>query len=228
MNEEKNEETIEEEIKPYTQKEVPQKKSYFGLITIASSVILGLSFLGGSYLLTQNYKESNPDKITEVSKEDEVDGFDKAFLSQVNPTTFTSLEDVVVDRTQSPFSDGYVADSENLTYLNGRNAQKLFDNKESFLLYVGRPNCPYCHEFRKSQDKALEELGMTIYSIDSIFAKYDLKLKDIMQNVLEVEYVPAVFVIENGEVKGNLFDDLKEDEAYNYEKVKGWFETNKI
>ena len=226
MNEEKNEETFEEEIKPYTQKEVPQKKSYFGLITIASSVILGLSFLGGSYLLTQNYKESNPDKITEVSKENEVDGFDKAFLSQVNPTTFTSLEDVVVDRTQAPFSDGYVANFIQ-NYIKSP-IQKLFDNKESFLLYVGRPNCPYCHEFRKSQDKALEELGMTIYSIDSIFAKYDLKLKDIMQNVLKVEYVPAVFVIENGEVKGNLFDDLKEDEAYNYEKVKGWFETNKI
>ena len=222
-----------EEIVPFTQKNEPEKKSKVGIYAICASVLLGVSVLGFGYYSTLSDKEPVKDKTEQTTKtttsEDSdniVDGYNLKFKDMVNADEHKSLEDKVIDYTQEPFTDGYKIQNDNLTYLNGDEASKLIENGDKFLVYVGRPNCPYCHLFRQAQDKVLKELGVKIYSIDTIYARYDTKLFDIVDKTLGVETVPEVLVVENGEVKSTLFSDLGEDDGFKEDSIKQWFTNN--
>lgn len=226
-----------EDITPFTQKNEPKRKSKFGIYSIVASVILGCVVFGGSYLITQNNKENTnkpkteqttqTSKTSQSSEEDTiVDGFNIKYKDKVDVDGHKSLEEKVVNFSVEPFNDGYKLQNNNLTYLNGDDAEKLMNSNERFLVYVGRPNCPYCHMFRKVQDKVLKELNANIYSIDTIYARYDTKLYDLLDSKLGVETVPEVLVIEKGEVKSRLFDDLGEDNGFKEENVKNWFVNN--
>lgn len=222
-----------EEIVPFTQKNEPEKKSKVGIYAICASVLLGVSVLGFGYYSTLSDKEPVKDKTEQTTKtttsEDSdniVDGYNLKFKDMVNADEHKSLEDKVIDYTQEPFTDGYKIQNDNLTYLNGDEASKLIENGDKFLVYVGRPNCPYCHLFRQAQDKVLKELGVKIYSIDTIYARYDTKLFDIVDKTLGVETVPEVLVVENGEVKSTLFSDLGEEDGFKEDSIKQWFTNN--
>lgn len=222
-----------EEIVPFTQKNEPEKKSKVGIYAICASVLLGVSVLGFGYYSTLSDKEPVKDKIEQTTKtttsensDNIVDGYNLKFKDMVNADEHKSLEDKVIDYTQEPFTDGYKIQNDNLTYLNGDEASKLIENGDKFLVYVGRPNCPYCHLFRQAQDKVLKELGVKIYSIDTIYARYDTKLFDIVDKTLGVETVPEVLVVENGEVKSTLFSDLGEDDGFKEDSIKQWFTNN--
>lgn len=222
-----------EEIVPFTQKNEPEKNSKVGIYAICASVILGSSVLGFGYYSTQYVKEPIKDKTEQTTKtttsEDSdniVDGYNLKFKDKVDVDEHKSLEDKVIDYTQEPFTDGYKIQNDNLTYLNGDEASKLIENGDKFLVYVGRPNCPYCHLFRQAQDKVLKELGVKIYSIDTIYARYDTKLFDIVDKTLGIETVPEVLVVENGEVKSTLFNDLGEEDGFKEDNIKQWFTNN--
>lgn len=223
-----------EEIIPFTQKNEPKRKSKFGIYSIVASVILGCVVFGGSYLIAQNSKENTnkpkTEQTTQTSKTSEkdtiVDGFNIKYKDKVDVDGHKSLEEKVIDFSVEPFNDGYKLQNNNLTYLNGDDAEKLMNSNARFLVYVGRPNCPYCHMFRKIQDKVLNELNANIYSIDTIYARYDTKLYDLLDSKLGVETVPEVLVIEKGEVKARLFDDLGEEKGFKEENVKNWFVNN--
>lgn len=232
MSNKDNKDNLEkEDIVPFTQKNEPEKKSKVGIYSIVASVILGCGVLGGSYLLTQNNKENanepKTEQTTQTSEEDNiVDGFNVKYKDMVDVDGHKSLEEKVVNFSEEPFNDGYKLQNNNLTYLNGVDAEKLMNSNDRFLVYVGRPNCPYCHMFRQIQDKVLKELDANIYSIDTIYARYDTKLYDLLDSKLGVETVPEVLVIEKGEVKARLFDDLGEDNGFKEENVKNWFVNN--
>lgn len=222
-----------EEIVPFTQKNEPEKKSKVGIYAICASVLLGVSVLGFGYYSTLSDKEPVKDKTEQTTKtttsensDNIVDGYNLKFKDMVNADEHKSLEDKVIDYTQEPFTDGYKIQNDNLTYLNGDEASKLIENGDKFLVYVGRPNCPYCHLFRQAQDKVLKELGVKIYSIDTIYARYDTKLFDIVDKTLGVETVPEVLVVENGEVKSTLFSDLGEEDGFKEDSIKQWFTNN--
>lgn len=222
-----------EEIVPFTQSEkTPEKPSKFGYYSLIASVILGFGVLGGSWALSKSYDNIDYTQTSqkEQEKKDKLKDkkVNKEFKNQVDTKTFKSKPEVVVDYSQEPFSNGYKVDDSRITYLNGVNAWEKVNNKESFLLYVGRPNCPYCHVFRQYQDSALKKLDIDIFGIDSIYAKYDLKLGDFMEDFLEVEFVPAVFLIEEGKVVKEMTAEMPEDWSYDYETIKEWFEENKI
>ena len=223
-----------EEVVPFTQKNQPEKKSKFGIYAICVSVILGVSALGFGYYSSQNAENDLKDKTeqtttktstTEVA-DNIVNGYNLKFKDMVDVDAHKSLEDKVIDFSEEPFTDGYKLQNDNLKYLDGEEAQKLVDSGERFLVYVGRPNCPYCHVFRQAQDKVLKELDATIYSIDTIYARYDTKLFDIVDKTFGVETVPEVLVVENGEVKSTLFKDLGEEKGFEEESIKEWFTNN--
>lgn len=226
-----NKDNKKEEIVPFTQENPEPKKSNFGKYIILASVVLGLGVLGGGYAISNqadsddSTKESSDTTATESTESTtEVGEVDKSYANQVDADAHKSLESVVVDTTEDPFTDGYKLDNSQLTYLDSKEATELMENGDKFLVYVGRPNCPYCHEYRQVQDPVLKELGEKIYSIDTIYARYDKKLIEIVQD-LDIDSVPTVVVIENGKITKDLIEDLGNDYT-NYDSLKGWFEEN--
>lgn len=237
-----------EEIKPFTERTVNQKPqkpkgqggNKLGIILLASSVVAGTLVLGGSWYVAQRGEEAMNNgyapKTEQTSTIESEETESSVVIDETNPnlelvdvTTFKTIPDKVIDWTKEPFSDGYKQDDSQLEYVNGDMLEEL--NKEGkYLVYVGRPNCPYCHVYRQNQDKVLKNLDMKIYSIDSIYAKVDEKLNKIINEQWGLEGVPTVYVIEDGKVVKEIYDDVDPDnfeELYDADFLTQWFNDNK-
>ncbi|MFS9247488.1 thioredoxin domain-containing protein [Streptococcus sp. HMSC072G04] len=45
--------------------------------------------------------------------------------------------------------------------------QEKIDNKEDFLLYIGRESCPYCQKFAPKLAVAIQKTNQTVYYLDN-------------------------------------------------------------
>lgn len=216
----------EKNEKSFTQKttESPNNNNKFFKIAVGSIAVLAV---GGISVMALQNKDSDKDttKSSASTSTSTTSAYNQEYASKVDASSKKSLEDKVVDYTVAPFTDNYKLDDSHLNYLDSTEAKELLASNKKFVVYVGRPNCPYCHMFRQVQDLVLKELDKDIYSIDTIYARYDTELYTILSKQLDITSVPTVVVIENGKIKKDLTEDLGSD-YMNKEKVKEWFSEN--
>lgn len=210
------------DLKPFTQEgntDKPKKNNNI----VVGSVVAGLAAftIGGMVLINQK-DTKDTDKTTQTTgtkKSGEVNGVD---VTTVDAKAFKSIPDKVIDYTEEPFNDGYVLDDSHLTYVNNDMYQDL-KKSGKHIIYIGRPNCPFCHVFRQNMDVALKELDMNIYSMDTIYARYDGDLLKELDE-LGVASVPELVVIENGKVVKKIYDDFETDPTK--EQLEAWLTDN--
>lgn len=215
--EEKN--VVEKEV---TKETLPKKKRNVPLVAVSSVVLGALALYAGSslgtLLGTPNAPESDTSAaVEEAVVEEEVVAWKAAPLIDGEPKL--NPEDVI-DRSVAPWSDGYKLDDTHLDYLTADEFEAKIDSGERFVIYIGRATCPYCHEYRQLQDKALSNLGETIYSVDTEYYKNNEKIAELREN-LDVEFVPDVVVIENGKATTHLPEEIQ---VSSVEGVTEWFE----
>ncbi len=108
------------------------------------------------------------------------------------------------------------ADTDNLVAVSFAEVEQLVAGSEPSLVYIGRPNCPYCAAFAPKLNKLVAETDTTMYYYDV----YDVKTNDPemyeqQMKSLGVSGVPTVLEVANGEVSRNISGDdiYKETEA---------------
>lgn len=206
----------------------PEKKTKMNipLVTISAIVLGALSLYGGSVLgnmlgtpndASTDVAIESESSTSESTEEEEVVAWTPAPLIDGEPKL--NQEDVV-DRKVAPWSDNYKLDDTHLDYLTAEEFEAKIDSGERFVIYVGRATCPYCHEYRQLQDKALGNLDETIYSVDTEYYMNNEKIAELRKN-LDVEFVPDVVVIEDGKAVTHLPEDVQ---VSSVDGVTEWFE----
>lgn len=216
----------EKNEKSFTQKTTEPLNNNNKFFKIAVGSISVLAVGGISVMALQN-KDSDKEttKSATSTTNNATSAYNQEYASKVDASAKKSLEDKVINYTEAPFTDNYKLDDSHLNYLNSTEAKELLAGNKKLVVYVGRPNCPYCHMYRQVQDPVLKELDKDIYSIDTIYARYDTELYTILSKQLDITSVPTVVVIENGKITKDLTEDLGSD-YMNKEKVKEWFSEN--
>ncbi|MBM7643607.1 thioredoxin [Streptococcus loxodontisalivarius] len=87
--------------------------------------------------------------------------------------------------------------TEELISINAQQLQSLIDDKEDFILYMGRPTCPYCRAFLPNLIRALKESKTKIYYIDS--EKYAGASLQAFRDKYQLSTVPNLTVYHNQE-----------------------------
>lgn len=87
------------------------------------------------------------------------------------------------------------------------------DNKEDFIVYIGRPTCSACVEFLPKVESAVTENDLTIsyYNVDDAAAEDDTA-KNAMLDRLQIEGTPTLVAIKGGEEAGRLVGNKSADE----------------
>ncbi|MGT2930457.1 thioredoxin family protein [Streptococcus dentasini] len=79
-------------------------------------------------------------------------------------------------------------------------ARNRIDAKEKFILFVGRPTCPFCQRFAPKLSQVVQETGVDIAYLHS----EDMSQIDDIQalrNRYGIATVPGLLVSQNGSVK---------------------------
>lgn len=104
-------------------------------------------------------------------------------------------------------------DSLDLQQLNEKNK-----NKESFFVYIGRENCPYCVKLVPELLTIQKKLNIKFYYLNVIKPN---KETDAFFDELKLEYVPSIVYSFEGE-----FHNIPLD--YDYVKKNGVYESKKL
>lgn len=87
--------------------------------------------------------------------------------------------------------------------ISSKDGIKKFDNKDSFVLVIGASTCSACKEYYPVLEKFVSEYKKTaIYylEIDTDSSGQDIKT-DFIENYLnKVQFTPATFIVEEGEI----------------------------
>ncbi len=113
----------------------------------------------------------------------------------------------------------YEESVKNFTKLDIKELNGKIDKKESFFLYIGRKNCPYCIKLVPDLKDIMKDLGketfyldveQTTPEMDAFFEKYKL------------EYVPSLLVFKEGKATEIKLDHnfAKANGSYNIEEVR--------
>lgn len=195
-----------------------KKKIHPALLVLGVVGVGAVSLYAGTALGTML---GTPDEIptpdVASESEEEEKGWVAGDLVDGEPKT---VQEDVVNRQIAPWSDNYKLDDTHLDYLTADEIQAKIDSGERFVVYFGRATCPYCHEYRQLQDKALENLDETIYSVDTEYYMDNEQISEIRAE-LGVEFVPNVVVIEDGKVIEELPEDVQ---VSSVEGVSEWLE----
>lgn len=132
--------------------------------------------------------------------------------------------DVHVDKEPN-VSDGYVIDHSMLDEVTLEELYTKLENKETFVFYAGRDSCKYCHRLHQTQDFVLKDLNERLtYFNTEIDGNLTKEQFSELATVLDIEYVPFVVIIKDGEVvkDSQLPEELLD--RPDYEGVKEYYE----
>ncbi|MBQ1342088.1 MAG: hypothetical protein IIY33_06350 [Erysipelotrichaceae bacterium] len=77
---------------------------------------------------------------------------------------------------------------------------KMFDNKESFVMYAGTSDCENCKEFKDILGQVLNDYRLTVYYFPADDYE-DEDVKNLIYNYLyKLQWTPTVYIVENGKV----------------------------
>lgn len=86
---------------------------------------------------------------------------------------------------------------------------------EKFILFIGRPSCPYCQRFEPKLSNVAHSSNFNIFYVNS---ENEEELEEIqgLRNRYGIATVPALFVSENGSVKVVCDSSLSEDDILDF------------
>lgn len=105
------------------------------------------------------------------------------------------------------------------TKLDIKELNSKIDKKESFLLYIGRKNCPYCVKLVPDLKNIMKGLAEETFYLD---VEKTNKEMDAFFNKYKLEYVPSLLVFKDGKASEVKLDHdyAKTNGRYNIEEVK--------
>lgn len=101
------------------------------------------------------------------------------------------------------------------TTINVAKAENQLQNAEEFILFIGRPTCPYCRRFEPKLTQVAKENKLDIYYINSDELSPEL---DNLRSTYNVATVPGLLVAKGGRVKVVCDSSLSEEEILNFIK----------
>lgn len=196
-----------------------------------ASLTLSLLLLGGCGVASESVKDSSSDSTPVATSE-----------SELKEETVVETESVVeVERDENGIpvgysadylnsepliANGYVLDNSMLNEVKLSGLMEKLENKETFVLYIGRDTCKWCHYLRQTQDFVLKDLGEKVVYLNSeVRDELTQKEFDLLVDKLGIVYVPYVVVIKDGEVlkgSGLPAETLKKPD---YDSVKAFYEN---
>jgi len=91
--------------------------------------------------------------------------------------------------------------SEVLIIVGNQELSDLLDSDRAFFLYVGRPTCPFCIEFKPILTETLTDRGESIYYFEVDMAMVEDSTHTLeLLGILDITGVPMMAYIEGGEV----------------------------
>lgn len=101
------------------------------------------------------------------------------------------------------------------TPISVSSAKENIDTAEKFILFIGRPSCPYCQLFEPKLSNVARNSNLTIFYINSENSE---ELEDIqaLRKRYGIATVPALFVSENGAAKVVCDSSLSEDDILDF------------
>ncbi|SDQ15929.1 thioredoxin domain-containing protein [Streptococcus equinus] len=99
--------------------------------------------------------------------------------------------------------------------INVAKAENQLQNAEEFILFIGRPTCPYCRRFEPKLTQVAKENKLDIYYINSDELSPEL---DNLRSTYNVATVPGLLVAKGGQVKVVCDSSLSEEEILDFIK----------
>lgn len=114
-------------------------------------------------------------------------------------------------------NNGY--ESSNYLTISLDNLNDIIKSKKSQLIYIGRPNCPYCKNFDARLGEYLTNNNKTILYYNTIYDRENNNIEMTSTlNKLNVQTVPSIVKLDNGNVEKLITgDDI--DEIFEQTKV---------
>lgn len=115
----------------------------------------------------------------------------------------------------------YKEDNSQLNKVSVSDFKNVLRSGEKKVMYLGRPTCPNCREYRPTQDKVLKELDMKIGYFNTDEGRKEDK-ESMMQifETLKVTGVPTLALVSDGKVEELAPDDVYTDKSG--QALKDW------
>lgn len=83
-----------------------------------------------------------------------------------------------------------------------------------YFVYFGRPSCPNCEVFQPRLEKISKEIKQTVYyfNTDEHRQSKDQKSVNDILDLYQIDRVPTLLMIKNGEIEEVLNDTINTDE----------------
>lgn len=119
-----------------------------------------------------------------------------------NNTAITRANDTIANNKieeKEVTEDEYIQNVDRFNKLNMKEIYSKFENKETFVLYLGRKTCPHCRKFSPILRKFNTLYGnkLNYYDIESPDLDKDAK---VFLSKLKIPGVPAVLYVKEGKV----------------------------
>ena len=97
-------------------------------------------------------------------------------------------------------------------YIVGIQSLDFLSEKGDYIVYFGRPTCPGCIGFEKSLLNYLEDTAQSVYYFNTDYWRDDSRFKQILSKY-QVDNIPVLVKISNGQYVKSFFPDSSADEA---------------
>ena len=119
-----------------------------------------------------------------------------------NNTAITRANDTIANNKieeKEVTEDEYIQNVDRFNKLNMKEIYSKFENKETFVLYLGRKTCPHCRKFSPilREFNTLYGNKLNYYDIESPDLDKDAK---VFLSILKIPGVPAVLYVKEGKV----------------------------
>ena len=94
-------------------------------------------------------------------------------------------------------------------------AKDKISSTDKFILFIGRPSCPYCQLFEPKLSNVPLNSNFTIFYVNSE-KNDDLEYIKALRKRYGIATVPALFVSENGTAKVVCDSSLSEDDILDF------------
>ena len=119
---------------------------------------------------------------------------------------------------KSEFVNAKSENNVNLIQITQDELKEKIQDRESLLVYIGRPSCPDCKKFQPILEDTLNKYNSKIYYYNTESKASEKKaIKEFLQT-LNISSIPQIVDIQKGEVK-TLFDGQNENDIEKFKIV---------
>lgn len=140
-----------------------------------------------------------------------------ALISFVFPQLVFAEEDEITKIT----IEEYERNIKELSPISANELKDKLNENETFIIYFGRPTCPYCRNLSPVLKEFNERIDESLFYFNTDGEDYDEEMKTFLSDELGISSVPTTLSFVNGEpVNGWVGDDATVDDLYSilYEK----------